>query len=237
MSSKLRLRARLCLALTALLVMPGTALGALGARSVAATAPAQSQPAGEIAYTQGGNIWLFDLTTRQSRQLSNHPSTSDPNLAPVHLSWSPDGQRLAYSKAESTTSPSFLWLVEVATGQATPLVQSVYDFTWAPDSLHLVYNNSGDLYSIPIDGSELIPLVSSPFGDYAPAFAPDGTLFFLREIDEGGLSNFVVVRRGSDGDETVVYDTNLHTGDVRRRRPERFFGLALVLLSILRFAR
>jgi len=59
-------------------------------------APATAPPVplnviGEIAYLKDGDIWLLDLATRQSEQL-----TKIGSIAPA-LAWSPDGQTLAFT--------------------------------------------------------------------------------------------------------------------------------------------
>lgn len=52
--------------------------------------PAGQPPSSAIAYLDGGNLWLLDLATGQSRQLTDDGQSSDPV-------WSPDGQWLAFT--------------------------------------------------------------------------------------------------------------------------------------------
>lgn len=58
------------------------------APAVTSTA-AVDQSGGEIAYVEDGNIWLLDLASGETRQLTGEGQSSSP-------AWSPDGQTLAF---------------------------------------------------------------------------------------------------------------------------------------------
>lgn len=58
------------------------------ARLQPSATPGGEPPSSTIAYLDGGNLWLLDLVSEQSRQLTDDGQSSDP-------AWSPDGQWLA----------------------------------------------------------------------------------------------------------------------------------------------
>lgn len=68
------------------------------APTIAATSAADA-PGGQIAYVDDGDIWLLDLATNQTQQVTRDGFSSDP-------AWSPDGQRLAFTRGQSDTTQS-----------------------------------------------------------------------------------------------------------------------------------
>ena len=68
-----------------------------------------------------------------------------PGFSGGNLDVSPDGQQLAVSKPVRAGEPqNDIWLIELATGRATPLTDDHagdYDPTWSPDGKHIVFNS------------------------------------------------------------------------------------------------
>src|SRR5215212_5148306 len=91
----------------------------------AQTAP----PSGEIAYIDGGNLWLLDLGMGRSRQLTTEGANASP-------AWSPDGQRLAYVGDQFVTAGDIYTLdpqnARPTRVTRTPDQQKTY-VTYAPD--------------------------------------------------------------------------------------------------------
>jgi Tol biopolymer transport system component len=84
------------------------------------TAPSWSPDSTKLAFTsiRTGNwdLWMVDLTTGQTKQLTNH---SAADVAPA---WSPDGSRLAFLSAEGGA-----WAVHVldlASGEVVKVIAS-----------------------------------------------------------------------------------------------------------------
>jgi Tol biopolymer transport system component len=68
-----------------------------------------------------------------------------PGFSGGNLDVSPDGRQLAFSKpGNAAERQNGIWLIELATGRATPLTDDHagdYDPTWSPDGKHIVFNS------------------------------------------------------------------------------------------------
>ncbi len=84
-----------------------------------------------------------------------------PGFSGGNLDVSPDDQKLAFSKPiDPNNANNDVWLIELATGRATPLTDDHagdYDPTWSPDGKYIVFNSSrlggGSLFQRASDGS------------------------------------------------------------------------------------
>jgi len=160
-------RRRIRLALLALLALvPAPAMLPAGAGAAPLLASAQ----GQIAYVKDRDIWLLDLATHHSTQLTTGGYSDNP-------AWSPDGRRLTFA-----------------------------------------YHRAGtvDLYTRDMATQQTERVTTDPAADILPAYAPSGTLFFVRVLvewkgpnsDNGPFSgHYLIVRLGADGREQVVYDS------------------------------
>ena len=66
-----------------------------------------------------------------------------PGFSGGNLDVSPDGQQLVFSKLAGEPNND-IWLIELATGRATPLTDDHagdYDPTWSPDGKYIVFNS------------------------------------------------------------------------------------------------
>jgi Tol biopolymer transport system component len=76
---------------------------------------------------------------------------------------------------------------------------------WAPDGRHLVFasnlggNANFDIYTMNIDGSELVRIVEDSGGDFAPSWSPDGMqiAFQARRQNTTGWDIFVINADGT----------------------------------------
>jgi serine/threonine protein kinase/WD40 repeat protein len=67
-----------------------------------------------------------------------------PGVVGGNLDLSPDGQQVAFSSNDAT-GHSHIWLMELATGKATPLTENAAgdaDAAWSPDGKHIVFNSA-----------------------------------------------------------------------------------------------
>jgi Tol biopolymer transport system component len=127
---------------------------------------------GQLAYVQGGDIWIMDLLHESS--LPRRMTVDGRNREPR---WSPSGKWLAFRKERSVSlleSPGTasgdslstlrrqVWLIQADGNSEHPLSQGspVETFAWSPKSDRLAYTTpAGGLYTINADGTDLITLV------------------------------------------------------------------------------
>ena len=128
-----------------------------------------------IAFTYGGDLWIVDRAGGEARRLTATPAVvSGPHF-------SPDGQRIAFTSAE--TGPPQVHVVGVEGGN--PIRLTWYPSAsqargWSPDGTRILYSSGRQsapsgfsrLWTVPAEGgpSTLLP---APFG-FQGSFSPDG---------------------------------------------------------------
>jgi Tol biopolymer transport system component len=137
---------------------------------------------GQLAYVQGGDIWIMTLLDETSRP--QRLTTDGRNLEPR---WSPSGQWLAFRKEREvslvqppvdtrgfgiTVLQRQVWLIRADGSAEYTLNQgsSIEAFAWSPTSDRLAYTTpAGGLNTINADGSDPITLIpenpSPPSGE------------------------------------------------------------------------
>ncbi len=128
---------------------------------------------GQLAYVQGGDIWIIPLLDEAARP--RRLTTDGYNREPR---WSPSGKWLAYRKERpvAISGPSMstqgsnlsvvrrqVWVMQADGTGNRPLNQgqSVEVFAWSPQGDRLAYASSGGgLYIINADGTDLISLIT-----------------------------------------------------------------------------
>jgi len=95
--------------------------------------------------------------------------------------WSPDGQRIAFTRFGLTSSD--IWVMNAdGSNQAnltdTPQIDEGFP-AWSPDGQRLAYTTHSDgnneIYVMDADGSDPVRLTDNPADDFAPAWSPDGS--------------------------------------------------------------
>ncbi|MBN2547634.1 MAG: PD40 domain-containing protein [Anaerolineales bacterium] len=146
--------------------------------------PANPEPAARLAFLKGGDIFLVDVPSMQSR-----PITQSANL--VSFAWSPDGSRLA-----TFDGHKLCFIREDGSSDAQPCVDLGLDdmqatierrIVWSPDQKAIVLWNPvnpwdegaiGWLY-VALDGSGLLHRIDDPV-DWGMNLAPNN--------DPGGIT-------------------------------------------------
>lgn len=97
------------------------------------------------------------------------------NTAP---SWSPDGTKLAYC-ARHAGSDRQIWIYDFTTNEEKQITKGPghkENPSWAPNSLHLVFNtadvNSADLFLIDLNGAEAVKITAGPGEKRFPNWEP-----------------------------------------------------------------
>ena len=117
------------------------------------------------------------------------------------LDMSPDGQQLAVSRpARVGEAQNDIWLIELATGIATPLTNDHagdYDPTWSPDGKYIVFNSGRlggqSLFLRASDGSG----VDVPLGKFEK---PESNTSTVASWSPSGVLIFNVLNKGGDMD-------------------------------------
>jgi Tol biopolymer transport system component len=128
-----------------------------------------------VAYLQGsteldgGQLWVLDTTTHRAQQLTNCTCRRFS-----HVSWSPDGLRLAFSDGGQ------LYLIDndgTHSSQLTHLTDGSDPIqpTWSPDGNLIAFKSQNDIDVIKPDGSGLAVLLTEPSSPWDPAWSPDGS--------------------------------------------------------------
>ncbi len=145
----------------------------------------------EVVYVSdsGGhaNLWVTNLTTGESRQLTFE---RDPERRVGLPLWSPDRRQIAYFMARASSYEYFL--INADGSDSRLLMTDAGSATWSPDAKWLYYQDyptGGHLRKVSAAGGP--PVVVRDDSAVSPAIAPDGaTLYYLRQLP--------VVTGGSD---------------------------------------
>lgn len=156
---------------------------------------------------------------------------------PENVKWSPDGTRVSYVLRDDSGEHGQLYYVDVTTGKPAVLVASeklatlappenggkqnrddrerdrrsrysVAGYHWAPDSKHLLFDSTGQLWYFTLENGTGVQLTASsdPSGD--PKFSPDG-----KRVSYTRKHNLFVRPVSGDSREVELTFTNENDGD------------------------
>ena len=140
----------------------------------------------EMAYLSDsgghGNIWILDMQTGKSRQITFE---QDPRLALGVPVWSPDGSHIAYVIRSRTGWNVDLWIVNPDGANAHRVSVGGGWAAWSPDSRWLYHappkNTEGgfDIRKVSTDGATAVEVRKD---SQRPAVAADGTFYYAVEL-------------------------------------------------------
>ncbi len=129
--------------------------------------------------------------------------------------WSPVDNRILFQRARERGTRWFsLWSVEMVNGEGvrpTELVASsnaaAISPTWSPNGKHIAFSTiidpeseqqtrpvQADIWVLNADGSGRANLTNSQFADLHPAWAKDGSIFFVSNRAKNGVENIWAIR-------------------------------------------
>jgi eukaryotic-like serine/threonine-protein kinase len=134
------------------------------------------------------DIWIFELARGNLQRLTFDPGA---NRAPV---WSPDGKRVAYSRALGNAEDIY-WQVADGSGMAEPLTKNsselqlpLFPSSFAPDGSALLFTaGDDDIWITTIDGTAATsaPVLNAAAREGSPALSPDGRWLAYKSAESG----------------------------------------------------
>lgn len=170
--------------------------------------PAWSPDGGQIAFAskRGGSfdIYVMNADGTGTRRLTS--TAADEG----HPTWSPDGERFAFSRGTSGD----LYVMNADGSGVTPVASGPADETqpaWSPDGRSIAFvsrmpgTQARELWVMRADGSEPRKLTRLEATSSSPAWSPDGTrLAFSTNSDADQFDIYFVVVEGGDLEQVTT---------------------------------
>ncbi len=169
---------------------------------------------GKIAFTsdRDGNseIYLMNSDGTGQMRLTNSPDRED------YATWSPDGRRIAFLRLNKGifsinlmnadgTNPSEL--TRFVPNNISSYPNERFGISWSPDGGKIAFQDSTDIFTINLDGSNRINLTNGQFINYEPSWSPDGSrIAFARSIFSHGFYPDVYVMNVDGSNVTRITD-------------------------------
>jgi serine/threonine protein kinase len=158
--------------------------------------PAFSPDGEKIAFRserEGGGLFIMGATGESVVRVTDYG---------FNPAWTPDGSELLFSTESVTEYPlsrqiaSPLWAVDVTTRAVRQLaqVEDGVQPSVSPNGRRVAYwgllTDSGqrDIWTVAVDGTDVVPVTSDAFVDWNPVWAPDGSHLYFSS-DRGGSLN------------------------------------------------
>ena len=201
-----------------LLIVAATGLAALmgGASSAAAEpAVAQAAPTGRIAFSSNrdGNYEIYVMNADGSAQ--TRLTTTDAYTYDDDAKWSPDGEKIAYTRAFLGLLGDIYVMNADGTGQTRLTNNVVPDHvpTWSPDgqkiAFHSTRDGNADIYVMNADGTGQTRLTNDDALDLRPDWSPDGQKIAFMS----GIFTFDIYVMNADGSGRTRLTNTYPAGD------------------------
>ncbi|MBI3950578.1 MAG: PD40 domain-containing protein [Acidobacteria bacterium] len=184
---------KVALIVIALLLLVSSGLAQKGGGGKPKPPPPPADPA--IAFTQGGDLWVMNADGSNQTKVYD-----DPSNCMNRLSWSPDGQSIAFNRF-CFPGPWELWRINVTVSggvvQASPPMQldqgdcgACIDPQWSPAGSEIAVGGGSSLpglFVIPAGGgaAQVLYTPPAPGEIYWSAWSPDGSQIAFLEAGVG----------------------------------------------------
>ena len=116
--------------------------------------------------------------------------TNDVDLGKYNPSWSPDGRKLAFLSRIGSTNYELKLMNADGSNQTTltttneryPSRGVEQNLSWSPDGRKIAFASNWDIFTINIDGSDLVNLTNNPTEEGEPDWSPDGSKIAFTKI-------------------------------------------------------
>jgi TolB protein len=152
-------------------------------------APNWTRDGKALIFNSNGRLYRFALDTKTSTLIDTGDVVRNNNDHVLSF----DGTMLALSSHTGSENHSLVYTVPLQGGQPkriTPTGPS-YLHGWSPDGKFLVYtglrNGAYNIYRIPAEGGDEIPLTNTPGLDDGPEYTPDGQYIYFNSVRTGHM--------------------------------------------------
>lgn len=161
------------------------------------SAPSWAPDSSAIAYvsdsTGNADIWRLDLESGEALNLTQNEAK---NHSPA---WSPDGEWIAFASVRDNA----YWELYVMPADGSEVRRLTFweeasdlSPTWSPDGTRLAFASKRDsnweIYSMDLEGSNVLRLTDNPADDTNPAWSPDGSRIAFESTRDGFTDIFVM---------------------------------------------
>jgi Tol biopolymer transport system component len=143
------------------------------------------------SYRDGNwEIYLMESDGSNPVNLTNHPGYDElPD-------WSSDGTRIAFFS--SRDSVAGIYVMDADGSNVRLVIEDGWRSSWSPRGDRIAFEHVwGDIYTVNLDGSNLVPLFDSPtLSQSEPAWSPDGQWIAFSGFDGNEADIYVVGANG-----------------------------------------
>jgi len=138
------------------------------------------------------DLWIYDVARRIRTRFTFDPTNDQSGI------FSPDGSRIVFASNRGGAASLYVKSVGGASNEEILVASDTdaYPTAWSPDGRYVVYmrtdtSATGDLWMVPLDGSEPRPLLDSRYGEYSGRLSPDGHWLAYVSDESGQMEVYV----------------------------------------------